>query len=182
METASKEPYSIHHVNFPTTDPERTTEWYAKVFGMKKIDINRFTNTKVLLLTRGKFDLHFTPVEEMDRMAPYHYAIEVEDLLGRDPVAPDLALLTAHVRDKVVMITGAGGSIGSELSRQLLELGPKALILSEQRRGLLAKRFDLLGVHGHLPQTITPRGLGPTPCSQSASSVSMSRMRSWSAR
>jgi len=57
--------------------------------------------------------------------------IEVEDLLGRDPVAPDLALLAAHVRDKVVMITGAGGSIGSELSRQLLELGPKALILFE---------------------------------------------------
>jgi lactoylglutathione lyase len=82
MATASKEPYSIHHVNFPTTDPERTTEWYAKVFGMKKININRFTNTKVLLLTRGKFDLHFTPVEEMDRMAPYHYAIEVEDWDG----------------------------------------------------------------------------------------------------
>jgi lactoylglutathione lyase len=82
MESASKEPYSIHHVNFPTTDPDRTTEWYAKVFGMKKIDINRFTNTKVLLLTRGKFDLHFTPVEDMDRMAPYHYAIEVEDWDG----------------------------------------------------------------------------------------------------
>ena len=39
--------------------------------------------------------------------------------------------LTAHVKDKVVMITGAGGSIGSELTRQLLELGPKALILFE---------------------------------------------------
>ena len=57
--------------------------------------------------------------------------IEVEDLLGRDPVAPDLELLTAHVKDKVVMITGAGGSIGSELTRQLLALGPKALILVE---------------------------------------------------
>lgn len=57
--------------------------------------------------------------------------IEVEDLLGRDPVAPELELLTAHVRDKVVMITGAGGSIGSELTRQLLALGPKALILFE---------------------------------------------------
>ena len=57
--------------------------------------------------------------------------IEVEDLLGRDPVAPELELLTAHVQDKVVMITGAGGSIGSELTRQLLELGPKALILFE---------------------------------------------------
>jgi FlaA1/EpsC-like NDP-sugar epimerase len=57
--------------------------------------------------------------------------IEVEDLLGRDPVASELKLLTAHVRDKVVMITGAGGSIGSELTRQLLLLGPKALILFE---------------------------------------------------
>ena len=57
--------------------------------------------------------------------------IDVEDLLGRDPVAPELELLTAHVKDKVVMITGAGGSIGSELTRQLLELGPKTLILFE---------------------------------------------------
>ncbi len=55
--------------------------------------------------------------------------IEVEDLLGRDPVAPDIELLTAQVHGKAVMITGAGGSIGSELSRQLLKLGPKALVL-----------------------------------------------------
>ena len=55
--------------------------------------------------------------------------IDVEDLLGRDPVAPDLELLTAQVHGKVVMITGAGGSIGSELTRQLLLLGPKTLVL-----------------------------------------------------
>ncbi len=55
--------------------------------------------------------------------------IDVEDLLGRDPVSPDLALLTAQVHGKVVMITGAGGSIGSELTRQLLRLGPKTLVL-----------------------------------------------------
>jgi len=55
--------------------------------------------------------------------------IDVEDLLGRDPVTPDLELLTAQVHGKVVMITGAGGSIGSELTRQLLRLGPKTLVL-----------------------------------------------------
>jgi len=55
--------------------------------------------------------------------------IDVEDLLGRDPVSPDLELLTAQVHSKVVMITGAGGSIGSELTRQLLKLGPKILVL-----------------------------------------------------
>jgi FlaA1/EpsC-like NDP-sugar epimerase len=57
--------------------------------------------------------------------------IDVEDLLGRDPVTPDLELLTANVHGKVVMITGAGGSIGSELTRQLLRLGPKILVLFE---------------------------------------------------
>jgi FlaA1/EpsC-like NDP-sugar epimerase len=45
--------------------------------------------------------------------------IDVEDLLGRDPVTPNLELLAANVHGKVVMITGAGGSIGSELTRQL---------------------------------------------------------------
>ena len=57
--------------------------------------------------------------------------IDVEDLLGRDPVTPDLELLAGNVHGKVVMITGAGGSIGSELTRQLLRLGPKTLVLFE---------------------------------------------------
>ncbi len=55
--------------------------------------------------------------------------IDVEDLLGRDPVTPNLELLAANVQGKVVMITGAGGSIGAELSRQLLKLEPKTLVL-----------------------------------------------------
>ncbi|HVN61707.1 MAG TPA: VOC family protein [Gaiellaceae bacterium] len=75
-------PAFIHHVNFPTTDPERTKEWYSKVFGLEHVDVSRFSDTKVVLMTRGDFDLHFTPVEEMDRMAPYHYAVEVEDWDG----------------------------------------------------------------------------------------------------
>jgi FlaA1/EpsC-like NDP-sugar epimerase len=57
--------------------------------------------------------------------------IDVEDLLGRDPVTPNVELLAANVRGKVVMITGAGGSIGSELTRHLLKLGPKTLVLFE---------------------------------------------------
>jgi lactoylglutathione lyase len=76
----SKKPAYIHHVNFPTTNPERTIEWYSKVFGMKYIKPK--SNTKVVLMTTGAFDLHFTPVEEMDRMAPYHFAMEVEDWDG----------------------------------------------------------------------------------------------------
>ncbi len=55
--------------------------------------------------------------------------IDVEDLLGRDPVMPDIELLSSQVRGKSVLITGAGGSIGAELTRQLLQLAPKTLVL-----------------------------------------------------
>lgn len=78
----SNQPHSIHHVNFPTTNVERTKEWYAKVFGMKHVDVSDLTNTKVLLMTHGNFELHFTPIEEMRKMAPFHYAVEVEDWDG----------------------------------------------------------------------------------------------------
>jgi len=57
--------------------------------------------------------------------------VEIEDLLGRDPVAPDPALLHANITGKAVMVTGAGGSIGSELCRQIVALRPSALVLFE---------------------------------------------------
>jgi len=55
--------------------------------------------------------------------------IEVEDLLGRAPVAPDTALLRAAVTGKCVMVTGAGGSIGSEICRQVIEMAPSELVI-----------------------------------------------------
>ena len=57
--------------------------------------------------------------------------VEIDDLLGRDAVVPRDDLLTANIKDKVVMVTGAGGSIGSELCRQILKQLPKKLILFE---------------------------------------------------
>ncbi|MFV0245674.1 MAG: VOC family protein [Qingshengfaniella sp.] len=77
----SDKPHSLHHVNFPTTDPDRTREWYARVFNMDHQDVSKWSNTKVLLMTRGNFDLHFTPCtpEQMQRMAPFHFAVEVYD-------------------------------------------------------------------------------------------------------
>ena len=58
--------------------------------------------------------------------------IEVDELLGRDTVPPDDALLDANIRGKRVMVTGAGGSIGSELCRQILQQQPQLLVLYEQ--------------------------------------------------
>jgi len=57
--------------------------------------------------------------------------VDVEDLLDREAVPPDETLLKASVTGKTVMVTGAGGSIGSELCFQILKLRPKALILFE---------------------------------------------------
>jgi len=55
--------------------------------------------------------------------------INIKDLLGRQLVKPNLGLLKARIKNKVVLVTGAGGSIGSELSRQIVLLNPKKLIL-----------------------------------------------------
>ena len=55
--------------------------------------------------------------------------VEIEDLLGRDPVEPDEKLLATCITDKNVFVSGAGGSIGSELCRQILRQRPKRLIL-----------------------------------------------------
>jgi FlaA1/EpsC-like NDP-sugar epimerase len=57
--------------------------------------------------------------------------VDIADLLGRDAVPPKAGLFDACIRDRVVLVTGAGGSIGSELCRQIIGLGPKRLILFE---------------------------------------------------
>ncbi len=57
--------------------------------------------------------------------------VEIEDLLGRTPARPDTALMSANVRGKVVMLTGAGGSIGSEIARQVLRYRPSRIVLLE---------------------------------------------------
>lgn len=55
--------------------------------------------------------------------------VNVEDLLGRDPVCVNLEEITGYLKDQVVLVTGAGGTIGSELCRQLASHKPKKLIL-----------------------------------------------------
>lgn len=55
--------------------------------------------------------------------------IRIEDLLGREVIEPDQQLMQANIRQKVVMVTGAGGSIGSELCRQIIRCKPNVLVL-----------------------------------------------------
>jgi FlaA1/EpsC-like NDP-sugar epimerase len=58
--------------------------------------------------------------------------VQVEDVLGREPVEVDLALVATYVKDKTVLVTGAGGSIGAELCRQLARLGVARLVLVDK--------------------------------------------------
>jgi FlaA1/EpsC-like NDP-sugar epimerase len=70
--------------------------------------------------------------------------LDVADLLGRDPVNPDAALFARNICDKTVMVTGAGGSIGSELCRQILSQRPGRLVLLDHSEyGLYAVDQDL---------------------------------------
>ena len=65
--------------------------------------------------------------------------LSIDDLLNREQVRPNIDLLSKNIKSKVVMITGAGGSIGSELSRQIMKLKPKKLLLIELNEFALYK-------------------------------------------
>ena len=73
--------------------------------------------------------------------------VSIDDLLGRNFVPPNKELLHSNITDKVVMVTGAGGSIGSELCRQIIQLHPKKLVLFEQSEfALYCIENKLLGI------------------------------------
>ncbi len=74
--------------------------------------------------------------------------VDIADLLGRDAVPPQQALFERCIRRKVVMVTGAGGSIGSELCRQIISNKPKALLLFEH------SEFNLYSIHIELERAI----------------------------
>lgn len=78
--------------------------------------------------------------------------VQIEDLLGRDPVAPDYTLMATNITGKSVLVTGAGGSIGSELCREILKLFPKTLVLFE------LNEFSLYSTENELRQIIENQG------------------------
>lgn len=70
--------------------------------------------------------------------------LAIEDLLGRDPVLPDRSVMDAHIKGRIILVTGAGGSIGSELSRQLIASHPRTLLLFD------SNEFALYTIHREL--------------------------------
>ncbi len=110
------------------------------------------------------YSVHVSTLPGLDDLASGKVKVEdvrevgVLDLLGRIPVDPDVPLLNANIKDKVVLVTGAGGSIGSELCRQIVRIGPQKLILYE--RG----EHDLYSIENelvHLWQRFCSEGEAP---------------------
>ncbi len=58
--------------------------------------------------------------------------VQVEDVLGREPIVVELDRVGAYLQDRIVLVTGAGGSIGSELCRQIARVGPRLLVMLDQ--------------------------------------------------
>ncbi|CDF85224.1 nucleotide sugar epimerase/dehydratase WbpM [Pseudomonas knackmussii B13] len=103
--------------------------------------------------------------------------VDIADLLGRDPVAPRKELLEHCIRGQAVMVTGAGGSIGSELCRQILSCSPTALVLFEH------SEFNLYAIHQELELRIKRESLAtqlvPILGSVRNSDRLLDVMRSW---
>ena len=95
--------------------------------------------------------------------------LDMNDLLGRAVVPPEVGLLEKNIRDQVVLVTGAGGSIGSELCRQIIKFSPKSLILLDSSEHSLYLIYEELkraitGLNGnHLANGGNDQALLPHP-------------------
>jgi FlaA1/EpsC-like NDP-sugar epimerase len=83
--------------------------------------------------------------------------LDIDDLLGRESVTPNHILLARNVVNKTVMVTGAGGSIGGELCRQIINVGPSKLLLIEN------SEFALYAIHQELEGKISGRNIVLVP-------------------
>ncbi|MBB3593895.1 FlaA1/EpsC-like NDP-sugar epimerase [Rhizobium sp. BK529] len=121
----------VHHVllALPSASRQRRNEILEQI---RKSRVNVRTLPDMTALAQGRIAV--SDIREL----------EIEDLLGREAVAPRQELLDKATLGKVVMVTGAGGSIGSELCRQILRSGPTHLILVEQNE------YALYAIHGEL--------------------------------
>lgn len=113
----------------PSVSRARRNEILAE---LRKLPVHVRTLPGFLDLAYGR--IHLSDLRELD----------IEDLLGRDAVAPNGILLNKDIRGKIVLVTGAGGSIGSELCRQITSAAPAVLLLVE------ITEYALYAVHEEL--------------------------------
>ncbi len=131
--------HEVHHVllAIPSASRQRRNEIIEQ---LREVQVEVRTLPGVLDLAQGQV--------RIDDLRP----LSIEDLLSRPPVPPEVERVSARVSNRVVMVTGAGGSIGSELTRQVLALRPCCLLLVD------SSEFALYSIHREL------EGLGIAEC------------------
>jgi FlaA1/EpsC-like NDP-sugar epimerase len=116
--------------------PQLIEEFSVNTVLLAMPSLNRMEQKRIIdSLAPLKVKIKVTPpiknlVKGMSRVDDVRQ-IEIEDLLSRDPVAPNEALLSVCITGKTIAVSGAGGSIGSELCRQIIKLAPSRLVLIE---------------------------------------------------
>lgn len=128
--------HSIHGMRvYASSQIKSLIDKYGIVRVLMAVPSATKSQRKLILERLKSFPVHVqtlpTVAQLVTGVSPSEYLQEVEldDLLGRDVVPPNDILLNKSIEGKVVMVTGAGGSIGSELCRQILKLKPKLLVL-----------------------------------------------------
>lgn len=143
-------------INYIQIFPFENLEKVIKKFDVKLILLaipSASASKRVEILKKlSKFPLEVKVLPSVDNIVNGEVTIDsikhvqVEDILGRDAVVPKESLLKKNIKGKNILITGAGGSIGSELCRQILNLGPKKIVLFEN------SEFNLYSIHQELSQ------------------------------
>ena len=124
--------------------------------------ISRLKRNQIIQELRG-LRVHVRTLPDLSGLAQGNFStldikdLNPDDLLGRDVVDPDWDLMGTNIRNKVVLVTGAGGSIGSELCRQALKCNPKKLILFDH------SEYNLYAIEAELARLANPKNVGSFP-------------------
>lgn len=119
-------------------------EVYIAIPTIKKEALKSITDTCLNLKIAFKTIPSVKEIIEEGHRIDQLRAVKVEDLLGREPIQLEKEKTSAEIRGSVVLVTGAGGSIGSELCRQILHFSPKKIILLER------SEFNLFSISNEL--------------------------------
>ena len=99
--------------------PSLTKDQYKNILKISKLGFEILKVPSLYEIASGKITIN--------ELRP----LNIEDILGRDEVVPDKDILTESIKGKTILISGAGGTIGSEISKQILKIGPRKIILLE---------------------------------------------------
>ncbi len=139
-----KEERSINGIPIIRYNPDKIKEIFQQydcdtlLFLSTQIELIRsdfsdaFINAHIKLLMLNQVEEFDTNVKDMPNLSGHVKSINIEDLLGREPISHDNPNISRLIKDQVVLITGAAGSIGSEIVRQTAQFGAKEIILVDQ--------------------------------------------------